>query len=142
MRVLLDANILISYLLTPKGTTKHILAAAAEGYITLILPVELLDELKRKITHKPYLAERITQLELELFIKLLGGVGERLPLNVTTIPMTVPDDPKDSYLIAYAMLNQVDYLVTGDKGLLILDNKIKEFSIVTLKTMADICRGL
>ena len=39
--------------------------------------------------------------------------------------------PKDDYLPAYALVGQADYLVTGDKDLLVLQELISDFSIPT-----------
>lgn len=122
MRVLLDANIFISYLLNPKkpGTFHDIMIAAFTGKFTLLLPEALLAEFLNKIPQKPYLAERIHVDELHQFIKLLREMGDVIPVINEAIP-AVTRDPKDDYLLAYAMVGEADYLVTGDEDLLVLE---------------------
>lgn len=53
--------------------------------------------------------------------------GEVIPKISGTIP-AVTRDPKDDYLLAYAVVGAADYLVTGDEDLLIL----KQVQTVTL----------
>ncbi|MBA3947808.1 MAG: PIN domain-containing protein, partial [Herpetosiphonaceae bacterium] len=57
MRVIFDTNILISYLLTPQGSSpiNMIVEAAIVGIFTLLVSADLLEELKRRIATKPYL---------------------------------------------------------------------------------------
>jgi putative PIN family toxin of toxin-antitoxin system len=121
MSVLLDANIFISYLLPSaiSSPIHRILQGAIEGKYILLVPDALITEFSRKVSTKPYLRERIAQEELALFISLLRTVSERLSPITEEIPEAVRD-PKDNYLVAYALIGQADYLVTGDNDLLSL----------------------
>ena len=121
MRVLLDANILISYLLTPRQTSPilEIVNRGLLGEFVLLFPEDLLEELKRKAQEKKYLAERITPEELGRLVDSLSHVSEPIPKISEPIP-AVTRDPKDDYLLAYALVGRADYLVTGDGDLLVL----------------------
>ena len=121
MRVLLDTNVLISYLLTPRRDNPilTILQGAFSGKFVLLMPALLLEELARALRRKRYLAERITEEEMHEFMDLLLVVSETIPLISEAIP-AVTRDAKDDYLLAYALVGQADYLVTGDKDLLSL----------------------
>jgi putative PIN family toxin of toxin-antitoxin system len=121
MRVLLDANIFISYLLPSaiSSPIHRILQGAIEGKYILLVPDALITEFSRKVSTKPYLRERIAQEELALFISLLRTVSERLSPITEEIPEAVRD-PNDIYLVAYALIGRADYLVTGDNNLLSL----------------------
>lgn len=138
MRALLDTNILISFLLTPESGSPiaGILRRAYAGEFTLILPQELQRELARKIREKRYLAERITLQQGEEFVALLSEVSEVIPAISSEIP-AVTQDPKDDYLLAYAVVGEADYLVTGDDHLLSLP-QVAEVRIVTAPQFADI----
>ena len=46
-------------------------------------------------------------------------------------------DPKDDYLIAYAVVGEADFLVTGDKDLLVL-RQIGDVRIVTVQELISI----
>lgn len=119
MRVLIDANVVISYLLYPNrpGTIQTIFKALFEGKFTLLLPEALLDEIVITVTQKPHLRERIALDALELMVESLRTVAEEIPLIESEIPQ-VTRDPKDDYLLAYAVVGEADVLVSGDKDLL------------------------
>ncbi len=140
MRVLLDTNILISYLLTPgkDSPTIQIVSQGLLGDFVLLFPEDLLEELKRKAREKKYLAERITPEELGHLVDVLASVSERIPRIKEPIP-AVTRDPKDDYLLAYALVGQVDYLVTGDEDLLAL-GKAGALSIVSAQEFVQILR--
>ena len=121
MRALLDTNILISYLLNRKAGSPitQVVEAGILGVYTLLLPEALLDEFTSRIPTKPYLAQRITASEMAQFAAILTANGETIPAITETIP-AVTRDPKDDYLLAYAVVGQADYLITGDADLLVL----------------------
>ena len=123
MRVLLDTNILISYLLDRRTASPiaRIVEAGILGEFTLLLPEALLEEFSTSISGKRYLAKRITPAEMDQFAAILLAHGETIPKITETIP-AVTRDPKDDYLLAYAVLGEADYLVTGDEGLLVLQH--------------------
>ena len=83
MRALLDTNILISYLLTParNSPVTKIVTQGLLGDFVLLVPEELLQELKRKAHEKEYLAERIAPEELEKFVDTLTGVSESITVH-------------------------------------------------------------
>lgn len=59
--------------------------------------------------------------ELAAFVEIMRQVGEVVAEIEDEIP-AVTRDPKDDYLLAYAVVGETDYLVTGDKDLLVLDS--------------------
>ncbi len=122
MRVLLDTNVLVSYLLTPTagGSIETVMGALIQGAFTLIVPPDLLEELEQVATRKLRLAKRIRLDQLTRLRDLLLAIGELVPAIEETIP-AITRDRKDDYLLAYAFVSEVDYLVTGDDDLLILD---------------------
>lgn len=74
LRVLVDTNVFISYLLTPSslgGTVRRPVEAAILGEFTLLLPEELLGELGNKLRTNPKLARRIDPDERQEFIAIL-----------------------------------------------------------------------
>ena len=122
IRVLLDTNIFISYLFSSPqsvGTIKRLVEAAILGEIELLLPEELIAELLNKLQTSRKLSRRISPAEGREFIALLRLVATILPLIDAPIPAVVRD-PKDDYLLAYALLYAADYLISRDKDLLTL----------------------
>jgi putative PIN family toxin of toxin-antitoxin system len=123
MRVLLDTNVLVSYLLTPAagGSVASIMEALLADVFTLLLPPDLLLELERVATKRPHLARRIHPAQLARLRDMLLGLGETLAPIEEPIP-AITRDRKDDYLLAYAFVGAADYLVTGDDDLLVLGN--------------------
>jgi putative PIN family toxin of toxin-antitoxin system len=139
MRVLIDTNVLISYLVQPgrEGSVGTVVHAALEGQFTLLMPQALLDELTVTVRNKPRLARRIPLEELDIFAFLLAQFGERVPKIEIPFP-PVTRDKNDDYLLAYALVGAADYLVTGDKDLLALQGQITGLEIVTPSQFVEI----
>ena len=138
-RVLIDTNVLISYLLQPDapGAVQAILRAFLEGHFTLLVPGALLQELLVTVRGKRRLVKRIPPEELTTFIAVLEEFGEEVGEISDPIPM-VTRDPKDDYLLAYALVGEADYLVTGDKDLLELQGQITGLEILTPAQFIDV----
>ena len=119
MRVLVDTNLFIAYLLKPAPDhfVALLLDKTGEGLITLLAPAALLLEIGETIKRKPHLLNLITAARLERFLQLLQTICEEIPPLEEPIP-TMTRDPKDDYLLAYALVGKADYLISGDKDLL------------------------
>lgn len=82
-----------------------------------------------KVEIDPYLKARTTPERARVFLEALVGIGGLLP------PLSAPSpvltrDPKDDYLLAYAIRDRADVLVTGDEDLLALAPSIATPRIV------------
>jgi putative PIN family toxin of toxin-antitoxin system len=137
MRVLLDTNILISYLLSSKNSViARVVEAGILGSFDLLLPEDLLDELAAKVRTKDYLVERIAPEEVRVLVDILSEVCLSIPRITAQIP-AVTRDPKDDYLLGYALVGQADYLVTGDGDLLVL-GQVDHTKIVTARDFSEV----
>ena len=119
MRVLLDTNLFISYLLSRNPTSSAmgaILRAAVLGHLVLLFPVDVGKEIRDTVTHRLDLSAKIPLANLDELLTLVDGVAERLPPLQDVLPRVVRD-PKDDYLIAHAVLAGADVLVGWDKDL-------------------------
>ena len=139
MRVLVDTNVLISILLKPSegGPVRALFHAFVAGRFTLLLPEWLIDELTNSVQTKPRLAKRISITQLNRFTALLRAAAEQIAEIETPIPV-VSRDPDDDYVLAYALVGNADYLVTGDKDLLALEGLIAGLEIVTPAQFVEI----
>lgn len=139
MRVLVDTNVLISILLKPSegGPVRALFHAFVAGRFTLLLPEWLIDELTNSVQTKPRLAKRISITQLNRFTALLREAAEQIAEIETPIPV-VSRDPDDDYVLAYALVGNADYLVTGDKDLLALEGLIAGLEIVTPAQFVEI----
>ena len=122
LRVLLDANVYIGYMLAPDtpGTIQQLMSAALEGRYMLLLPEELLREMSEALSRKETLSRRTNPEDRQKLLTRFTEIAEKIETIREDIP-TVTRDRKDDYLLAYAVIGQVDYLVTGDMDLLVLD---------------------
>lgn len=139
MKVLLDANIFISYLLFPDHphtAIARVMKACFEGEFELVLPSKLIEEIYNKVSRKPYLKKRITPSQVENMIAILTQLAPKVPKLKRVLPRATRD-AKDDYLLAYAMDQNVDFLVTGDQDLLIL-KKVKNLRIVSPRYLCSL----
>jgi len=132
MRVLLDTNIFISYLLSINSNrvVAKIVKAAVTGDYQLLIIEELLIEIIRTVQNKPDLQARIPLEVLEQLITILRTLAETIPTIEAKIP-SLTRDPKDDYLLAYALVGGADYLVTDDKDLLVL-KRVADVIIISI----------
>ncbi len=131
-RTILDTNLLISYLLDPSRDSppaRIVRSAVTAAFILMVSP-QLLRELRRKVTTKPYLTERISDERLDQFVQRLRGFAEFHNDADIRYP-TITRDRKDDYLLANAVVYQADYLVSGDRDLLELGSEFQGVRIVS-----------
>ena len=138
MRVLLDANLFLSFLLHPTRDSAAVclVRAAFEGRFTLLVPDRLLEEIESQGSGKPYLAARIPGPALKGLVDLIRSAAEFVPAIGEPIP-SLTRDPKDDYLVAYAVLGRADYLVTGDLDLLTMGD-VEGVKIVSPRAFLDL----
>jgi uncharacterized protein len=132
VRVLLDVNVLLSALLArdkPGSTLESLLQGGLGRRYTIVFPDDVADELLRVTARKPHLRRRIQPADVELLTAVLRSVGEHPPPLVPPLPR-VCRDPNDDYVVAHAVRNAVDVLVSGDKDLLALDGTGLPFRVL------------
>jgi putative PIN family toxin of toxin-antitoxin system len=117
MLALLDANVYLSYLLSPDSQAPPctVVQMAIAGRYTLLLTAGVVAEIRDKAQNKPYLSARITQPQVERLIEILDSVAQEVPAIEGELPR-VGRDRKDDYLFAHAVVGKADYLVSGDGG--------------------------
>ena len=122
MRTLLDANILLSYLLNPDAQSPPAIIGRwlLEGvHFRALVATETLAEIRRTVENEPYFTRRISPAELDAFLSVLPNLAELLPRLTDPIP-AIGRDIGDDYLLVHADRANADVLVTGDEDLLVL----------------------
>lgn len=115
LRAIVDANVWISALIV-SGTSRRLIFEFEDQRFTLIYPSYLLVELPRCLT-RPKLASRLVEADVLRLIELIETLGVLVnPDNITGVSR----DPGDDVYLACAEKSGCDFLVTGDKDLLIL----------------------
>jgi putative PIN family toxin of toxin-antitoxin system len=127
MRVVLDTNILVSALLVHTGNPAAIYRAWQEGFLTLLICAEQLDELRATL-HKPRIAARIKPYRAGRLVNELKELAE----NIGALPRVERSpDPTDDFLLALSEAGNADYLVTGDKSGLLMLSRHKGTRIIS-----------
>jgi putative PIN family toxin of toxin-antitoxin system len=119
-RALIDANILISIMLSPdpaRSAAAALLAEAEAGSFVAVVPIEALEEVERVTNEKAWLAKRMLPHAIDHLTAIFRRVGEVAPRLQQSAP-SIARDPGDDYLLAQAVVARVDLLITLDRDLL------------------------
>jgi putative PIN family toxin of toxin-antitoxin system len=122
MKVIIDTNVFLSYVLSPASQrviTTVVTACLTLDEIDLMIPPEQITEFATKAATKRYFRTRIPQRAIDHFVAQLKALGEMMPPLEEIASYS--RDPKDDYLVAYGVVNEADYLVTGDHDLRVLE---------------------
>jgi putative PIN family toxin of toxin-antitoxin system len=125
VRGVLDPNVVISGLLSPKGTPAEVLRALDRGEFELIASQPLLAELRRALGYSK-LRAHISEDDAVAVVRWVSDTATVVSSPQAT-PLVRSADPGDDYLIALASAHRAA-LVSGDKHLLGLSNEIPVFS--------------
>jgi putative PIN family toxin of toxin-antitoxin system len=115
MRAVLDTNVLLSAL--RGGRTRAILIALAAGRFQLLSSPPLTREL-RLVLARPEWRKALDAADCR---ELLSIITEASHIVHPTQRITACRDPEDNALLECALAGHADYLVTGDRDLLVLD---------------------
>jgi putative PIN family toxin of toxin-antitoxin system len=121
-RVVLDPNVLISALLTPRGASAGILLHLRAGAFELVTSPMLIAELGvvlRRDKFRPY----VTLDEVDAFVELIRRESTSM-LDPEPADVPLSADPGDEYLIQLARTARADALVSGDPHLTRLRSRI------------------
>lgn len=122
MRLVLDTNVLVSGLLYPGGPPSRLVKAWRAGAFDLVISDFVIDELTRIWAH---LASRLNASPNDLadFIDTIGVRAELLRIDAAMLAQASTAglrDPDDLPVLALLIGSGADYLITGDKDLLLL----------------------
>jgi len=136
-RLILDTNVLLSALLSPLGAPAKLLDAWERKRFTLVACDALVAEL-RDVASRSFFRARLRASSAEL---LAAGLRD-FSFFCRDLPSgPVASDPKDSYLLALAEASQAEFLVTGDKDLLLLKQH-KSTQTTTPAAMVEIVKEI
>jgi uncharacterized protein len=112
LRVVFDANVFISALLSPRGSPAQLLRRWVGGAFDLVVSPLLLAELERAFSY-PKLARAVSPDEARTFVEELRNSAVLVD-DPSEVESGVTRDPKDDYLVALARAASADVLVSGD----------------------------
>lgn len=113
MRIVLDANVVIAAFAT-RGLCESVFEFCLAGH-EVFLSADLIDEITKTLRLKIKLPDGA----VDGVRKLLQEYGTMI--EPTSVPLDACRDPDDVKILGLAMAAGADYIVTGDKDLLVLD---------------------
>lgn len=121
MRAVLDVNVLISAILSPRGSPARLLIAWQAAAYELVVSPALLAELARALAY-PKLARLIPPADADAFVAWIARSAV-LAADPETAPPIRSVDPNDDYLLALATAERA-ILVSGDGHLTVLADRL------------------
>lgn len=124
LRVVLDTNVLLSGIAFPGSVPGRILSAWRLGSVDVVLSLFIIEELRRVL---PRLSHRhgLSALEMEDLLDILTIQAEVVDAQPADDPSLrdANDQPILGTLLAAVRSAEADYLITGDKDLLVLADR-------------------
>ena len=129
MRIVLDANVIVAAFAS-RGLCESVMEVCLSEH-EIVLSDELLDEVLKNLLQK-----------IKLPSGVVDGIGELLRehanmLNPIPIAPGVCRDPDDIKVLSLAVALKADYIVTGDRDLLVL-KKFEGIPILSPRSFSDI----
>lgn len=127
MRVVLDVNVLVSAVISSRGSPGKILELWRRELFDLVLSPPILEELSRVI-HYPRIQKRYNLQgdRIERFLNLIRS--DSTIVEPTSECVIIEDDPSDNRYLECALEGDANYIVSGDKHLL----KLKVFKGIVI----------
>ena len=124
-RIIIDTNLWISFLITKDFTKLDEIIFSKNGI--LVFSQELLDEFL-EVARRPKFRRFFSPADIE---EILGTIEEYADFVKVQTKIEVCRDPKDNFLLSLSVDGNADFLLTGDKDLLVM-TKFGETAIVTI----------
>lgn len=135
-KVTIDTNLIVSGMISASTLPSKVLSAWMVGQFTWILTDETYAEIEH-VLHRGYIKDRYLSEEqiTDMLTALSVAADFVTPLNISLLPIRSRDSKDDKFL-ACALAGNCDYLITGDKDLLVL-NGVSELGKLKIVTAAE-----
>lgn len=120
MKVILDCNIWISFLLSRQDCLLR--RMLMDTRFDIYMCEELLTEIVN-VARRDKIKKRVSETELQQLLKIIDAFCEKT--TIEHIAESIIRDPKDLYLLSLAETIDADYLVSGDKDLTDLNQHLR-----------------
>lgn len=121
MRVVLDANVLISAVIQAGPSYRIVSRWLDVADLDVVICPAVLAEVE-EVLGRPRLRKRIEPELAQLYLATVRRIANLVDDPVSIVAAT--RDPDDDYLVALARQHHADYIVTGDKDLLEWDDQV------------------
>lgn len=132
LRIVIDTNMFVSSLLTRQCDAAQVLKAWRKRQFLLLASSAIIAEIQATLS-RPSIRKKyaIQDEEIEQLVALLEQDALVVPGQADVIG-SIPDDPKDEMFLSCALDGEADYIISGDKHLLNLE-EFRGISILTIK---------
>ena len=120
MKVILDCNIWISFLLSRQDCLLR--RMLMDTRFDICICEELLAEIVN-VARRDKIRKRVSEAELQQLLKIIDAFCEKTTID--HIAESIIRDPKDLYLLSLAETINTDYIVSGDKDLTDLNQHLR-----------------
>lgn len=129
-KIILDTNLWISFLIT---NNFHRLDTLIENNnVTLIFSNELIEEFI-DVVSRPKFKKYFSKKDIEKVLEYFDHFGELIQVRSD---IQICRNAKDNFLLSLSVDSKANYLITGDKNLLVL-KKIEKTKIVTFTSFIE-----
>jgi putative PIN family toxin of toxin-antitoxin system len=138
MRVVLDANVLVSAILSPDGAPARILEAWRAEQFDVVISDTIVEEIDR-VLHYPKIIRRHrwSAEHMQRFLDDLAHLAIVTPGGLTLT--VIANDPPDNRYLECAVEGEAAYIVSGDEDLLQL-RIYQGIRIITPRQFLDLLR--
>jgi uncharacterized protein len=133
MRLVLDTNVVLDWLLFQDAAIEPLRLAVRESRVSLVADTHALDELRRVLQYRKLGVAVVRQQEvLKQYERALSPLADLT--GEMELPLGFPRcrDPDDDPFVALAYLARADALVSKDRQVLKLRKKAAKFGVVVL----------
>ncbi|MEK7597901.1 MAG: putative toxin-antitoxin system toxin component, PIN family [Patescibacteria group bacterium] len=131
MMVILDTSVIIAFLLsTGKNFVREIIRQAKNRKMKLIASKETISELKKTLAYQSI--KRLPNYKPHLVASFVAWYQYNVVYHSLEDKKIFKElrDVKDNIFLQLALVSKADYIITGDKDLLVV-NRIKSTKIIT-----------
>lgn len=114
IKVIIDTNLWISFLIGKR--LKNLQNLISENQVIIVISDQILEEIEI-VTKRPKISKYFPENKAIEFISFLKVIGDSVKIKSNTC---ICRDDKDNFLLSLAKDGKADYLVTGDKDLLVI----------------------
>ncbi|MBS7653431.1 MAG: putative toxin-antitoxin system toxin component, PIN family [Candidatus Bathyarchaeia archaeon] len=130
MKIVLDTNVLLSALIK-SGKPRELIFKIADGKAQLILSRGILEEFL-EVTEELKIRRYVDEGDIIAFVRVLGAISKIV--SVRSKFKIINEDPPDDVILRTAKDGRADYIVSGDKHLLLL-GEFRGIKIVSVSEM-------
>jgi len=120
IRAVVDTNILVSGFISPRSYPREIENRWRKEQFALITSPQIIDEINR-VLHLPRIKQKYKLSESDIYAFILAITYKTSCTTGRIILSGVAPDPGDDKIISCAVEAQADFIVTGDKNFLRLE---------------------